>query len=147
MSRCTRHLRCIVITASFMVLCTPPIQAEGGNSPRVNYMLHCMGCHMMDGSGAPGAVPSLRGRMASFLQVDAGRAYLIQVPGTAQSPLNDAEVAEVVNWMLEEFTIGPLPADFQPYSEEEVAGYRSVRPVYLGAARAKITAQIARQGQ
>ena len=130
-----------------MLLCPPPIQAEGGNSPRVNYMLHCMGCHMMDGSGAPGAVPSLRGRMAGFLRVDAGRAYLIQVPGTAQSPLDDAKVAELVNWMLEEFTTSPLPADFQPFSAEEVAGYRADRPVYLDAARAKITAQIARQGQ
>ena len=143
----TRHHRWVIMAASMVMLCPPPIHAEGSNSPRVNYMLHCMGCHLMDGSGAPGTIPSLREEMARFLQVEAGRAYLVQVPGTAQSPLTDAEVAAVLNWILEEFTTGPLPADFQPYSESEVARYRANRPVYLGAARARIAAQIAPQGQ
>jgi hypothetical protein len=46
------------------------------------------------------------------------------VPGTAQSSLTDAEVAGVLNWMLETFSAEQLPADFEPYTEEEVARLR-----------------------
>ena len=56
-------------------------------SPQVHYMLHCQGCHLADGRGVPGKIPGLS-EMGSFLTVPGGRAYLVQVPGTAQAPLN-----------------------------------------------------------
>jgi mono/diheme cytochrome c family protein len=87
-------------------------------------MIHCQGCHLPDGSGNPPDVPSFTGQLGDFLLVDGGRAYLVQVPGTANAPLDDRSVAELLNWMLERFSGRMRPTNFVPYSAEEVADYR-----------------------
>lgn len=92
--------------------------------PRVDYMLHCRGCHGPDGAGAPGAAPSFRGQLAKFLWVPGGREYLIRVPGTAQSELDDARTAALLNWLLREFSGDEIPADFAAYGTDEVARLR-----------------------
>jgi mono/diheme cytochrome c family protein len=88
-------------------------------TPRVNYMLQCQGCHGAEGRGAPGTVPSLAG-VGRFLRVPGGREYLVRVPGSSQAALTDAELAEVLNWMVREFD----PHDFVPYDAAEVARVR-----------------------
>lgn len=101
---------------------------EGGkNSPHVNFMLHCQGCHLPGGLGHPGIVPKLAGNVGKFLQVTGGREYLVQVPGSAQSSLDDAQLAEVLNWLVAEFDPEHTPQDFQRYSAKEVQEYRSAR--------------------
>src|ERR1700689_1107920 len=65
-----------------------------------NWTLNCQGCHCLDGSGTDGTAPSLAGPVAKFLWVPGGREYLIRVPGVAPSPLSDADLAEVMNWIL-----------------------------------------------
>lgn len=97
------------------------------NSPHVNYMLHCQGCHLPEGIGHPGRVPKLKGNVGKFLSVDGGRAYLVQVPGSAQSTLSDAELAAVLNWLVPTFDPQHTPVPFQAFSAEEVSRYRSVR--------------------
>ena len=97
------------------------------NSPHVNYMLHCQGCHLPEGIGHPGLVPKLKGNVGKFLSVEGGRAYLVQVPGSAQSTLSDAELAEVLNWIVPTFDPEHTPASFKAFSAEEVSRYRSVR--------------------
>jgi hypothetical protein len=101
-------------------------------------MLHCMGCHLEDGSGAPGKVPSLKDDMRAFLRVTGGREYLIQVPGAAQSALSDGELAEVTNWMLQRFGTGTPPADFAPFTGEEVARYRRTKLVDVAITRERL---------
>ena len=66
------------------------------NRAQLNYMLNCQGCHAKDGRGL-GDVPALKGFVGNFLSSNEGRAYLIRVPGSANSPLTDVELAEVVN--------------------------------------------------
>jgi mono/diheme cytochrome c family protein len=92
--------------------------------PRIDYVLHCQGCHLPDGRGQPGAVPSLRAELGRFLSVPGGREYLVQVPGTAQAELSDARIAALLGWMLVEFSPAAVPADFSPYSADEVARLR-----------------------
>ena len=87
-------------------------------------MLHCMGCHLADGSGAPPQVPDVRGEMGRLLGVDGGREYLVQIPGAATAQISDAELAAVVNYMLVTFNAQTLPADFTPLTAEEVARLR-----------------------
>jgi hypothetical protein len=58
--------------------------------PRWSSRLNCQGCHRADGTGTPGSVPALADSVARFLAVPAGREYLVQVPGVAQAPLDDA---------------------------------------------------------
>ena len=92
--------------------------------PRTDYILNCQGCHAADGRGATATVPDFRGQLGKYLRVAGGREYLVRVPGTSQSELNDARLAAVLNWMVREFSGAELPAGFTPYSEAEIAGMR-----------------------
>jgi mono/diheme cytochrome c family protein len=92
--------------------------------PRKDYMLNCQGCHGPDGAGAPGAAPSFRGQVARFLSVKDGREYLVRVPGTAQSALDDARTAALLNWLLQTFDPEHVPANFRPFRADEVKALR-----------------------
>src|SRR5579859_646477 len=76
--------------------------------PKTNYQLQCMGCHTPDGSGEPGRVPSIKETLAPFALSAAGRRFLIQVPGAAQSTLSDAELAALLNWMIPNLSAAKL---------------------------------------
>ncbi len=103
--------------------------AESTNPPAIDYMLQCQGCHLADGSGAPDrGVPVLKGSVARFTAVPGGREYLVRVPGASGSPLSDAELAAVLNWMVVYFGPAEQARAFAPYTEEEVAAVR--RPPY-----------------
>jgi len=93
-------------------------------NPRHDYMLQCQGCHMADGSGSLGSVPDLRGRLGLFLEVEGGREFLIRVPGSAQSPLSNSELAKVLNWMVREFGPSQVSARFAPFTAREIGRHR-----------------------
>jgi hypothetical protein len=95
------------------------------NRARINYMLNCQGCHLPDGSGVPGSVPTMKNFVGNFLHVPGGRRFLVQVPGSANAPVSDAELAELLNWILITMSPEELPEDYPPYTAEEVGAYRS----------------------
>ena len=99
-----------------------------------NWTLNCQGCHRFDGSGSDATAPGIAGTVAKFLRAPGGREYLIRVPGVATSPLSDADLAEVMNWMLWRFDREHLPASFQPYTAAEIAPLRA-RPLRLEASQ------------
>ena len=88
------------------------------------YWLHCAGCHLLDGSSAPPEVPTLINEPGLIAGLPGGREYLLRIPGVAQAGLGDAKLAEVLNFMLGEFSSGTTPADFRPFSAEEVGRAR-----------------------
>lgn len=92
---------------------------------RAQYLLHCGGCHLPDGRGAPPEVPTLRANLGRLLAYPDGRRYLARVPGASQAPLSDAGLAAVLNWMLAEFNGDTMPADMVPLTAEEVAEARA----------------------
>ncbi|GLK93133.1 hypothetical protein GCM10008164_08690 [Achromobacter xylosoxidans] len=97
-------------------------------SVRADYVLQCAGCHRVDGRGSGRhGIPDFRNSVGAFAHLPAGREYLVRVPGAAQSQLSNAELAAVLNWVVEEFSPAQLPADFRPYTEEEVAQVRPRR--------------------
>jgi len=111
----------------------------------VNYMLHCQGCHLPEAAGFAGRVPPMRDFAGFFLHSDEGREYLVRVPGVAGSALPDAEIAELLNWLLERYSNEQLPAEFQPFTAAEVAALRT-NPVHDPArAREAILADLARR--
>ncbi len=120
-----------------MVLAAPAAAEPG----RDNYILHCMGCHLDDGRETPGVVPPLIGA-ARFLQVPGGREFLVQVPGVSGSTLDDVSLANLMNWLLYEFSPDNLPADFTPYTAEEVARYRNTPLADVETLRAQLLAEI-----
>ncbi len=98
------------------------------DAPRTNFLLHCAGCHQSDGSGLPdGRVPSLTANVGYFLESPAGREFLVRVPGSSQSPLGDQDLADVLNWLLNEFS-PQQTAHHKPYSASEVQELRK-RPL------------------
>jgi mono/diheme cytochrome c family protein len=122
------RVRCVFAGALFVqcfVLGTPADAADFG---RQNYIQHCAGCHAFDGSGSPAnGVPNMNGAVGHFLRLPEGRAFLIQVPGTSQARLSDAEIAELLNWMVARFSKDEIPKGFTPYTKDEVTKFRALK--------------------
>ena len=104
------------------------IGRAGPDWPEVHYMLHCQGCHLADGTGSPGKVPALRQSVARYLTVPGGREYLLRIPGVSQAPLDDAELAAVLNWVIGRFGPADALAGAAPFTASEVARHRPSRP-------------------
>lgn len=116
----------------------PAARAESSSNL---YLLNCWGCHGSKGEGIKGTAPPLIG-LADFLKVKGGRSYIVQVPGVSQSSLNDAQVAQVMNWVLENMSKGSLPHDFSPYTADEIHEYRSTRLAELSKTRRALMDQL-----
>jgi hypothetical protein len=111
-------------------------------SAATNYTLHCQGCHGADGVGAlPEGVPPLANSIGYFLQVPDGRRYLVQVPGAAFAAIDDAALAELLNYALQRFSPKQLPGTFRRYSAEEIASVRRSRED-IPALRARLVAEL-----
>ena len=105
-------------------LLVAPCAVHATSTVVADYMLNCQGCHLPDGSGfAARGVPDLK-VSAALVSLPGGREYLVRVPGVAQSGLDDARLAALLNWALASFGGGALSADFRPYTASEVSGWR-----------------------
>ena len=113
------------------------------DAAKKNYRLHCMGCHQMDGTGSPeNGIPSMRDEVGHFLRVPDGRAYLSQVPGTLNTPLNDGETAELLNWVMANIGRTSIPPDFRQYTAADVKTYRASVPEDIPGMRVKLLQQL-----
>ena len=123
----------------------PPASAAAAG--RGYYTLHCAGCHQTDGTGsAAHEIPNMKGTVGHFLRLPEGRAFLVQVPGTANSPLSDAQVAVLLNWMLPQFSQAELPPGFVPYTAGEVTRLRNDRLDDVAGTRAALVTRLAGMG-
>ena len=118
--------------------------AQAWSDPRQDYVLNCMGCHLGDGAGKPPSIPRLRDRVGYYLTIPQGRAYLAQVPGAANSLLDDRRLTAVLNWIVDEFAGASRPSTFSPYAVDEVSKYRRTRPDDIDALRHALAENIAR---
>lgn len=117
--------------------------AAAAGGPELDYMLQCRGCHLEDGSGAPGAVPSLRG-VGRFLRTSRGREYLVRVPGSAQSPLSDAALAALLDWIVLRFDPESAAAGFERFDAEAVRRWRATPLIEVEALRAALLEELSR---
>jgi mono/diheme cytochrome c family protein len=102
---------------------------------RQNYLLHCMGCHGEDGLGLEGQVPSFRNTLARISASPQGRDYVLRVPGVTQATLDDRETAEVLNWVLAEFSTQETARRIAPFTEAEVTRARQQPLLEVNAMR------------
>ena len=109
---------------------------------RVDYMLNCQGCHLPEGRGIPGVVPVMKGYVGNFLRVPGGREFLVQVPGSANAALDDAALADLLNWVLVTMSPEQLPAGWVPYTGAEVAKLRAVPLREVSQVRAALVARM-----
>jgi cytochrome c peroxidase len=109
--------------------------------PATNYALHCQGCHLEGGTGVPGKVPPLDDGLARLARTPAGRAYLARVPGVANAPLSDADLAVLLTWTLRRFAAIELD---EPFSEGEIARLRAQPLVDVAGERARLSGSVGR---
>ena len=126
----------VIIAGALALSATAP--AARGYEARVNFQQHCMRCHLADGTGAAGRVPSVRRSLVQFSGLPAGREFMLRVPGVAQSPLTDEDTAALLNWMARNLSDRPLPADFVDYTAAEVGRFRHEPLADVAAARARL---------
>ena len=107
------------------MLLTQLISAEEINYARAkfNYQMFCQGCHTPDGTGG-NDTPKMKDHIGHFLSTQQGREYLVRVPGSANSTLDNPQLAEVLNWIITEMGGDSVPAKMQFYSAAEVAELR-----------------------
>jgi mono/diheme cytochrome c family protein len=117
-----------------------PVSATAQSANNL-YLLNCWGCHGSRGEGIKGTAPPLIG-LGDFLKAAGGRAYIIEVPGVSLSALNDAQIATVMNWVLENMSKNHLPRDFSPYTADEVHRYRAIRLAELSKTRRALLEQL-----
>ena len=113
---------------------TVPAGVQNPQRAWQNWTLNCQGCHRPDGTGSDGTAPSLAGTVSKFLTVPGGREYLGRVPGVATSPFSNADLAELMNWMFWRFDKEHMPADFVPFTAEELGRLRT-QPLRLEASQ------------
>ena len=77
-----------------------------------------------------------------FLHVPGGREFIVQVPGAASAPISDQELADVMNWMLLNFSRNELPDPFEPYSAEEIGKLREEPLIDILQRREELIARI-----
>lgn len=140
---------------AFLLLFAAPAAAdpEAGTSdipvikgPQLGYVLECQGCHLADGSGVPGEIPRLRDFMGYFLHIPEGRDFIARVPGVAQAPFDDAELAALINWTLQTYSRDQLPKNYSPYTADEVGRLRKSPVAAPRATRARLIARLRERG-
>ena len=115
----------IISGCLFLLLKFSIISAESINYDRAkfNYQLFCQGCHTPEGIGGKD-VPKFNGYVGNFLKTPSGREYLVRVPGSANSSLNNKQLAEVLNWIILEFGKTSIPKKMKYYTAKEVSKLR-----------------------
>jgi mono/diheme cytochrome c family protein len=109
------------------------------------YAENCEGCHGWAGVSVT-EIPTLKGRIGYFARIPEGRRYLVQVPNVALNPSSDEDIAAMMNWLLATYSREQLPADFKPYSAEEVAQLRKAR-IDVAADRRRVVAALVAANQ
>lgn len=132
--------------ALLIALCFGFNAAGSAQEPALDYLQHCAGCHMENGAGSErNGVPDMRHSIGHFTRLPKGRAFLVQVAGVAQAPLDDGAVAALLNWMLPEFSKAEIATEFTPYTAQEINQLRATRPGDLSALREQVVSELATQ--
>ncbi|TPE51892.1 c-type cytochrome [Amaricoccus solimangrovi] len=118
------------------------LSGAGPISPHASYALHCSGCHTMSGGGAPEAgIPDFRNSVGNIAGSEAGRTYMMHVPGVVSAGLTDAEIAEVMNYVLDAWGAGA-----SPFTAAEVTRRRAVAVGDVVAERRRVAAELSGAG-
>ncbi len=110
---------------------TDPAQA------RIDYIENCAGCHGVTGDTVPAHLPELAGRIGWFMCTPEARAYLLRLPNVAHSRITDnAELADLMNYVVFVLGKGTAPAGTPPFTADEVTRNRK-----LALTNANLTAE------
>lgn len=154
-----RWFRFAPVLAAAAILGFAFAQRPDGGALGAETYAQCAACHQANGAGIPGAFPPLVGHAPALFAADGGRAYLatlvlygllgpIEVDGAAYNGmmtpfahLDDAALAAVLNHVLHAWgNDALLPADFAPFTPEDIAAQRDLglAPADVAALRAAL---------
>lgn len=139
----------IVLSAIFACVSSIAVANDKpySNQGRIDFLLHCSGCHAQDGRGLENkGIPALKDQVGYFLRTDGGRAYVMQIPGLLSAGMSDARAADVTNYILARFAGVSLPENFVPYTVEEAKRYRESRPADIPGKRKLLAAELRELG-
>jgi len=114
-------IRCLVPA---ILACLPLCASADDAQAKVDYLIHCQGCHLPGAVGMAGKVPRMKNFLGYYLHSEEGRQFIVQVPGAATANLDDARLADLMNWLLLSYSKIELPEDFEPYTAAEVGKLR-----------------------
>lgn len=124
-------------------ICLMAGAAAAERSPRANYILRCTGCHGIEGMGTEeGGVPAFPGSVGKIAEIDAGRTYMMHVPGVVASSLTNAEIAAVMNYVMDTFD----ETDAAPFTEAEVIERRTIPVVDIVDERRAVVLELRDMG-
>lgn len=131
---------------TFSAVMTVSINSAHGSEGKEAYQM-CVACHQANGTGIPGIFPAMKNRLADIMATVEGREYVtmvlidgligsIEIDGQryvgampAQN-LTDAQISDVIEYMVTDFGAPDAEAPDWLLSEDEVAG---IRAKYSGA--------------
>lgn len=114
---------------------------------RGDYILHCSGCHLQDGTGNPAkGIPRFTDQIGYFLRVPEGREFLMQVPGLLSARLSDQRAAAVVNYIIVTYSGPSLPEKFERYSGDEAKALRESKPADITSKRRALYDRLVQEG-
>lgn len=120
MSRSNRRHRIadVALCIGATLLALAPAAMAQKSSPAANYMRHCVGCHLPDGTGLPPDVPNLGVGFSHLIHSPEGKDFITRVPGVTGAPLPADEIADLLNWMVTKFY--PSDSGFVPFTAAEI---------------------------
>lgn len=134
-----------------LLIVVPLVAAQGGpiaeadtESGEAVFTSHCLACHQANGQGIPSAFPPLAEHLPELLDVEGGRAYVvntvlwgltgvIEVKGVSYNSLmqswapvlDDQEIVDVLNYSAVAWGNAELlPEGFEAFTVDEVAALR-----------------------
>lgn len=103
-----------------------PSDAQTAFDPaRTQFVLRCGGCHGPNGVSPPKFVPMLRDTVGWFLCTPTARDYVIRLPNVSRAQLSDADLADVLNYVLFDLGGTSAPPEAEAFNAAEVSAARS----------------------
>ena len=115
---------------------------------RLDYIENCGGCHGVNGDTVPAHLPELQGRVGWFMCTPEARAYLLRLPNVAHSRIKDnAELADLMNFVIFVLGEGSVPAGTKPFTAAEVESERkhALTNMNLTTERLRLAKQVVEQ--
>lgn len=88
------------------------------------YLQGCGGCHGLRGRSVQLLVPQLHDQVGFLLCTPEGRDYAIRLPNVAFAHVSDAELADLMNYVMFDIGGASAPANAKHYSAQEVGRLR-----------------------
>lgn len=137
----------VLVACVFASAASTPMTLAADRAARYHFLLRCSGCHGVEGEGVrTGGIPEFHNFVGAFAGDDAGRTYVLHVPGVKGANLNDTDIAAVMNYVMMTWGGTSIRGTFVPFTAEEVRQRRAVRITDVVAMRRVIVQRLTSQG-